>query len=58
MKDGVCVKAWRDMCDAGRLTALADSLYLLSCYLYVLLILISFEHCYIQGNIAINSASK
>lgn len=31
------------------MTALADGLYLLSCYLYVVLILISFEGYYIQG---------
>lgn len=58
MKDRVCVKASRDVCEAARLTALADSLYLLSCYLYVVLILISFERHYVQGNIAIKSASK
>lgn len=46
------------MCEAARLTALADRLYLLSCYLYVVLILISFERRYIQENIAIKSASK
>lgn len=39
------------------MTALADRLYLLSCYLYVVLILISFEGYYIQENIAIKSAS-
>ena len=40
------------------MTALADGLYLLSCYLYVVLILISFEGYYIQENIiTIKSAS-
>lgn len=39
------------------MTALADSLYLLSCYLYVVLILISFEGYYIQEHITIKSAS-
>lgn len=39
------------------MTALADGLYLLSCYLYVVLILISFEGYYIQEHITIKSAS-
>lgn len=39
------------------MTALADGLYLLSCYLYVVLILISFESYYLQENITIKSAS-
>ena len=38
------------------MTALAGRLYLLSCYLYVALILISFEDHYIQGNITIKPA--
>lgn len=39
------------------MTAPADGLYLLSCYLYVILFLISFEGYYIQENITIKSAS-
>lgn len=57
MKDRVCLKALRDICDAARMTALADGLYLLSCYLYVVLILISFEGYYIREHITIKSAS-
>lgn len=45
------------MCDATRMTALADGLYLLSCYLYVILFLIGFEGYYTQERIAIKSAS-
>lgn len=56
-KTRVCLKASRDICvDAARMTALADGLYLLLCYLYVVLILISFEGYYMQENITIISA--
>lgn len=55
-KTRVFLKAWRDICDAARMTALADGLYLLLCYLYVVcLILISFDGYYMQENITIKS---
>jgi len=43
MKDNVCLKAERDICDATRMTGLADSLNLHVCYLYGILFLFGFE---------------